>query len=69
MGDLIETAKKKLANEKKTTHAVVKIASVSVQQNHDKSELQYLIMLESKNVSTAFSFFYDLGGNLKNFNY
>ncbi len=69
MGELIETAKKKLANEKKITDAVVKIASVSAPQNHDKSALQYLIMLEPKNGGTAFSFFYDLGGNLKNFSY
>ncbi len=67
VGEMVEASKEKLADEKKIDNAVAKIVSVKVPDNGDK--INIFISLEPENGGTSFTFFYDLEGNLTQFNY
>ncbi|TPN81216.1 hypothetical protein [Aquimarina algicola] len=69
LGELAETAKKKLKDEKEIDEAIVTVARIDSPNDGDKSKLGYNLTLEPKNGGTSFHFSYDLDGNLKDFTY
>jgi hypothetical protein len=66
---LIEQSKKKLLDEKKLAETVLKMITIQVPDNGEKTTTTIYILLEPKTGGTQFSFVYDLSGKLVSFNY
>ena len=68
MGELVETAKKKLEDEK-NIEPVLSLAVVDAPSDGDKSKIDYFITCKPKTGGTTFNFNYDLGGRETRFDY
>ncbi len=62
LGELVETASKKLTTEKNIENPVLSMAHVKFPKNGDASKGEYVVMLNPKNGGTTFTFRYALNG-------
>jgi len=69
LSELVDTSKKKLADEKDLADAHLKLAVLNVPNRGTKADMKYNIVLEPKNGGTSFNFTYTLDGTLDNFSY
>jgi hypothetical protein len=68
IGELVEVSAKKLADEKQIKGAVLNMAQLNP-GNRPASTTDIYISMQPENGGTAFSFHYDLDGNLISFDY
>ena len=69
LGELIEKSKVKLHDEMDLENPTLTIASIQYPDNGDMSAMSYLVHLEPEHGGTTYNFYYDINGELLEFDY
>lgn len=66
---VVEASKKKVIEEKKIKDVKVELISINAPNNGDFNSMEYYITIKPKQGGTQFSFWYNMDGSLRKFDY